>query len=151
MFSKPTDNDGRDRHNHSILQDGVTVKGEILANGDVRLDGTLDGKITATERVTIGATGVVKADVEAGEVVVMGSVEGKIRALRRLELRKGARMIGDVATPVLLIEEGVFFQGTSNMDPEALGNPSLGVLAGGKGGTKTEAVEAEALDASRSR
>jgi cytoskeletal protein CcmA (bactofilin family) len=71
-----------------------------------------------SERLTVGASGVLNADVEAGEVIVMGAVEGTIRAQRRLELRKGARVVGDIAAPILMIEEGVHFHGNCNMRPD---------------------------------
>ena len=117
MFGKGNETASGDRHAHSILQDGLSVQGTLDAKGDVRLDGRLDGKIRVSERLTVGASGVLNADVEAGEVIVMGAVEGTIRAHRRLELRKGARVVGDIAAPILMIEEGVHFHGNCNMRP----------------------------------
>jgi cytoskeletal protein CcmA (bactofilin family) len=146
MFNKATETISRDRHSQSIIQEGVSVKGEVQATGEVRLDGVLEGRISAQERLTIGASGVVRADIDAGEVIVMGSVEGKIRAGRRLELRKGARVIGDVSTPILVIEEGVHFHGNSNMNAEAQ-SPALGVLTGGRGDGKREGTKEDAVDA----
>lgn len=106
-------------HGHSILQEGVLVRGDFEAKGDVRLDGRLEGKMLVSERLTIGPGGVVEADVEAGEVIVMGEFKGRIRAARRIELRKGARVLADLITASLVIEEGVHFHGNSNMDPES--------------------------------
>ncbi len=120
MFGKGSDEGGGDRHGHSIFQQGILVRGEIDAKGEVRFDGRLEGKIKVTGRLTIGSGGILTADVEASEVVVMGRVEGKIRAHRRLELLKGARVDGDVTTPILVVEEGVMFQGNSNMQQEEL-------------------------------
>lgn len=114
---------GSDRHGQSVLQEGVVIRGEIETKGDLRLDGALEGKVRVAERLMIGASGKINAEVEANEVVVMGSVDGSIRARRRLELKKGARVTGDVSTPILVIEEGVFFDGTSKMgDPEKSGS-----------------------------
>jgi len=119
MFGKSTEpavrNSGGEKHNQSILQDGVTIRGDVDAKGDVRLDGCLEGKIRVSERLTIGTGGNVKAEVDASDVIVMGTFEGTIRAKRRLEPRKGARVVGDVSTPVLIIEEGVHFEGHSKM------------------------------------
>ena len=119
MFGKSAEpavrSTGGEKHNQSILQDGVVIRGEVEAKGDVRLDGRLEGKIRVTERLTIGTGGAVKAEVEASEVIVMGKFEGTIRAKRRLELRKGAHVVGDVSTPCLIIEEGVHFEGNSKM------------------------------------
>lgn len=138
MFGKNADSTSLDRHAHSVLQDGMTIVGTVDARGDVRFDGKLEGKITATERVTIGSSGVVTASVEANEVIVMGVVEGSIRARRRLELKKGAKVIGDVSTPVLVIEEGVFFHGNSNMKAEPEPAAFLGTVEGGAQQKKEE-------------
>ena len=117
MFGRGNETASGDRHAHSILQDGMVVQGTLEAKGDVRLDGRLEGKIHVSERLTVGSSGVLHADVEAGEVIIMGVVEGTIRAHRRLELRKGARVVGDIAAPILMIEEGVHFHGNCNMRP----------------------------------
>jgi cytoskeletal protein CcmA (bactofilin family) len=117
MFGKRDETASGDRHAHSILQDGMVVQGVVDAKGDVRLDGHLEGKLHVSERLTVGASGVLNAGVEAGEVIVMGAIEGTIRARRRIELRKGARVVGDISAPILVIEEGVHFHGNCNMQP----------------------------------
>jgi cytoskeletal protein CcmA (bactofilin family) len=120
MFGKSSDapprvSSGGDHHSQSILQEGVVIRGDLEAKGDVRLDGHLEGKIVVTERLTIGTTGNLVAEVEANEVIVMGKFEGSIRARTRLELKKGARVVGEIVTNSLIIEEGVYFEGTSKM------------------------------------
>jgi len=141
MFGKNVEAISNDRHSHSIVQDGMVILGTIDAKGDVRLDGRLDGKITVSERLTIGASGILNADVEAAEIVVMGQVEGSIRASRRLELRKGAKVVGDITTPTLVIEEGVHFHGNSNMQPESETTPILATLPGGAAARSQETEE----------
>jgi len=100
----------------SLIQEGVLLKGEMKAEGDIRLDGSLEGALTSKSRVTVGVTGVVNANIEAAEVLIMGRVRGKVTGHRRVELRKGAHMEGDLTTQALVIEEGVFFQGFSQMN-----------------------------------
>ena len=114
MFGKQEET-GTAGRSQSLIQEGVVIRGEIRAEGDVRLEGTLEGSIRTKSRVIIGGSGVVRADVEAAEILVMGKVNGKLAATRRIELRKGARVEGDLATQSLVIEEGVFFQGKSQM------------------------------------
>jgi cytoskeletal protein CcmA (bactofilin family) len=127
MFGKGNEAVHGDKHAHSILQEGMFVQGSLDAKGDVRLDGRLDGRIRVSERLTVGVSGALTADVEAGEAIIMGSVEGTIRAHRRLELRKGAKVMGDISTPVLMIEEGVHFHGNCNMRPSETASTSLGL------------------------
>lgn len=100
----------------SLILEGVILKGDMKSEGDIRLDGSLDGSISSKSRVTVGATGVVNADIEASEVLIMGKVRGKVTGHRRVELRKGAHVEGDLTTQALVIEEGVFFQGQSHMN-----------------------------------
>jgi cytoskeletal protein CcmA (bactofilin family) len=113
MFGKSTET-GTPR-SQSLVQEGMTIRGDAKVEGDLRLDGVLEGSLLSKAKVTIGATGVVRADIDAAEVLVMGRVTGKITALRRIELRKGAHIEGDLATPALVIEEGVHFQGACQM------------------------------------
>lgn len=119
MFGKTSEVARVDHKGHSILQDGMTIRGDLDAAGDVRLDGRLEGKIKVSERLTVGEGGTVAAEVEAGEVIIMGTIHGNVTAHRRIEIRKGAVVIGDITTPVLVIEEGVRFNGRSNMTEEA--------------------------------
>lgn len=117
----------------SIIQEGMVVRGEMKAEGDIRLDGSLEGSISSRSRVTIGATGVIKADIEADEVLVMGQVQGKITGQTRIELRKGARVEGDLCTQALVIEEGVFFQGFAQMAPPRAAQTKVRPATGGDG------------------
>jgi len=124
MFGKANDaSTPATRHAQSVFQDGVSLTGELDAKGDVRFDGKLKGKLKVSDRLTIGATGDLEADLEAGEVVIMGQFKGTILATRRLELRKGAKVTADITTANLVIEEGVFFQGRSSMHQERVAAP----------------------------
>ena len=112
-----------DRTGQSILQEGVVVRGDMEAKGDVRLDGRLEGRIKTTERLTIGSSGHVVAEIDAKDVIVMGKVEGSIVATGRIELKKGAHIEGDLQSPVLVVEEGVYFDGHSRMGAAAAKPP----------------------------
>ena len=118
----------------SLIQEGVAVRGDMKAEGDVRLDGSLEGSLSSRSRVIVGATGTVHADIEAGEVLVMGKVWGKVVGHRRVELRKGARVEGDLTTQSLVIEEGVFFKGLSQMTAPG---PAGVVSSGSEGRPRT--------------
>lgn len=117
MFGKSTET-GTPR-SQSLVQEGMTIRGDARLDGDLRLDGVLEGSLLSKSKVTIGATGVVRADIDAAEVLVMGKVLGKISALKRIELRRGAHVEGDLSTPSLVIEEGVHFHGACQMSTVA--------------------------------
>lgn len=113
MFGKL--GDGAGSGPHSVIQEGVSVQGRIEADGEIRIDGRLEGSLQCKSRVTVGVSGSVQADIEGSEILVMGRVLGNLIASRRIDLRKGAHVEGDLSSQSLVIEEGVFFQGRSQM------------------------------------
>ncbi len=104
---------------HSVFQDGLWVRGEVESDGDVRFDGKLEGRVSVLGCLTVGASGHLVADVDAEEVIVMGTVRGRIVASKRIELKAGATVEGDLVTPALRIESGVRYNGFADMSPEA--------------------------------
>jgi cytoskeletal protein CcmA (bactofilin family) len=103
----------------SILGENCKFTGDVEAKGTLRIDGVLDGKIEASDTVIVGKGGTVKGEIHAAHAVVSGTVEGNVFAKRKIELESGSRLIGDVETVSLVIEDGVFFEGSSKMRKEA--------------------------------
>jgi cytoskeletal protein CcmA (bactofilin family) len=96
----------------TILGRSVVLKGQLSLNEDLVIDGQFEGSLTVRDRcVTIGPEAVVKSDICAGEVVVLGTVEGNISAERRIEIRKTGRAVGDLLAPGVVIESGAYFKG----------------------------------------
>ena len=83
------------------------------------LNGKLTGEITSADTLIIGEKGVVNATVRAGTLLVSGEVTGNILATVRVELRGTARVFGDVEAPVIVVEEGVLFDGHCRMTKRA--------------------------------
>jgi cytoskeletal protein CcmA (bactofilin family) len=79
------------------------------------LNGKFTGEITSNDTLIIGDKGVVSANIKAGVVLVNGEVVGNILASERVELRGTARVFGDVEAPVIVVEEGVLFEGHCRM------------------------------------
>lgn len=103
----------------SILGENCKFTGDVEARGTLRIDGVLDGKIEASDTVIVGKGGTVKGEIHAAHAVVSGTVEGNIFAKRKIELESGSKVIGDVESISLVIEDGVFFEGTSKMRKES--------------------------------
>jgi cytoskeletal protein CcmA (bactofilin family) len=99
----------------SILGNGCKFTGDVDAKGTIRVDGEFDGKIVSTDSVVVGKGGIVKGEIHASHTAVSGTVEGNIFAKRKVELASGSRLIGDVESMSLIIEDGVFFEGKSKM------------------------------------
>jgi cytoskeletal protein CcmA (bactofilin family) len=97
-------------------------RGDISVSGSARVDGEFEGTIAATESVIVGKSGVVRADVQARDMVVAGIVAGNLVAHDRVELHAGARVDGDIETRTLVVDEGVTFNGKCVM-PEPVAEP----------------------------
>ncbi|MGQ9603344.1 MAG: bactofilin family protein [bacterium] len=105
----------------SILGSGCKFTGDVDAKGTIRIDGEFQGKVVATEGVIVGKTGIVRGEIHSTNVAITGTVEGNIIAKRKVELESGAKLIGDVESMSLVIEDGVFFEGKSKMRREGEG------------------------------
>ena len=101
--------------NITLLAKGVHLKGEIRVEGTVRIDGRLEGEIHTKGQVIIGEDGLVQGMISAGIVVSSGRIKATVNATERVQLLKTAILIGDVHSPVLMMEEGAKIQGTTDM------------------------------------
>jgi cytoskeletal protein CcmA (bactofilin family) len=102
----------------AFIDEGSEIEGKCSFGGTVMLNGTVRGEIVSTDTVIIGEKGVAHASVRAATIVISGQVVGNLVATRRLELRDAARVVGDIETPVVVMEEGVLFQGHCQMIPD---------------------------------
>lgn len=94
----------------------VLIKGQILSKEDLVIDGNVEGSVEAQEnRITIGPNGRVIANIKARDVVVLGQLKGNIEASGRVEIRKGANLIGDIRYSKISIEEGADLRGSLEM------------------------------------
>jgi cytoskeletal protein CcmA (bactofilin family) len=99
----------------AFIDEGSEIEGKYTFTGTVMLNGKLSGEIKTTDTLIIGEKGVVNANIRAGTVVISGEVVGNVLATERVELRGTARVVGDVEAPVVVVEEGVHFEGHCRM------------------------------------
>ena len=98
------------------LGKSVVVKGHLLSGEDLTIDGELEGTIEVLEhRLTIAATGRVRADVNARDIEIWGCIEGKLEAANKVHIRKGARFVGELHAAGLVIEEGGYIRGSIDL------------------------------------
>jgi cytoskeletal protein CcmA (bactofilin family) len=91
----------------------VKVIGQIFSREDLYVDGDVEGTIEALEhKLTIGPNGTVQAAVKAREVVVLGTIKGNVDATEKIEIRKDAKLTGDIRTARIIIEDGAYFKGS---------------------------------------
>ncbi len=85
--------------------------GRFLVKGNMRIDGKFEGQILLVDQLQVGPQARVKTSIQATSVVVEGVVIGNISASRRILLLSTARVLGDVKTPELIIQDGVILEG----------------------------------------
>ncbi len=91
----------------------VLIKGQILSREDLYLDGEMEGTVEVPEhRLTIGPHAKLQASIRAREVVVLGTVNGNVEAVDKLDIRKDAKLVGDIKTGGIVIEDGAYFKGS---------------------------------------
>jgi cytoskeletal protein CcmA (bactofilin family) len=99
----------------AYIDEASEIEGKYTFSGTLMLNGKLTGEIWSDDTLIIGEKGVVHASVRAGVVLVSGEVRGNILGTDRVELRGSARVYGDVEAPVIVVEEGVLFEGHCRM------------------------------------
>ena len=100
----------------TLILPGVTIEGEVTSQEEVVVQGTLRGTLTTADAVSVGAGGVVEADIRAASLSVAGNVTGNVSANERVDIQAGGRVIGDVKASRLTIADGASFKGNVDMD-----------------------------------
>ena len=96
----------------ATLGKSVIVKGQIFSREDLTLDGEVEGTVELQEhRLTVGPNGKVMASVKAREIVVLGTIHGNVEASDKIDIRKEAKLVGDIKTARIVIEDGAYFKG----------------------------------------
>lgn len=111
----------QDSTNVSIgyLQPGTQFEGVLTFDGTLKIGGTFRGEIRSEGTLIVDEGGVVQGEVFVGELVLRGTVEGTVRATKRVSMLSPGFFKGAVSSPNLKIEEGVSFEGTSSTQQDA--------------------------------
>jgi len=118
MFGNNASNTSKnDVHLETIIGTESTFQGTMRSNGSVRIDGKIEGGVSA-EGVILGERAEVQGDISARTVIIGGKVTGNIHATESLELLTKCQVFGDLHAPQLLIAEGAIFEGSCLMASE---------------------------------
>ena len=101
---------------NALLGKGSQFEGKLLFEGTVRIDGKFSGEIVSTDTLIIGEGAEVKANLQVGTLTCLGDFQGEAKASKAVELKAPARVRGNVTTASIVVERGVFFDGTCHMD-----------------------------------
>ena len=99
----------------AVLGKGSRVSGKLAFDGTVRVDGHVEGEISAQGTLVVGEEAVVTAQITGAIVVIRGKVTGDINAKKRVEIRAPGKLFGNIVTPSLVIHDGVIFEGHCSM------------------------------------
>ena len=94
---------------HSIISADLTIKGDLVCTGDLRIEGRVDGDITC-RTLTLGAQPVINSKVTAETVRICGEFTGEVRA-RKVILTDTAKVKGDIYQEIFQLEQGAAFEG----------------------------------------
>src|SRR5580658_6787157 len=160
----------------AVLGKSVIVKGQIFSREDLTIDGEVEGTVELQEhRLTIGPNGKVRASVKARELVVLGTIHGNVETTDKIDIRKEAKLVGDIRTARIVIEDGAYFKGNidivradaarpaaapqpkpqavatspSASSPAASPSPSASSASGATAGSSGPAMAAGASDAKK--
>ena len=107
-----------DRLNRIV--EGTKIVGDLITDSNLRIDGEINGNVVSRSKVVIGESGVVHGDVSCVEADVEGNVTGKLEIEDLLVLREKSKIVGDIMTSKLQIEEGAVFVGSCKMAGHAV-------------------------------
>ncbi|MEO8098818.1 MAG: polymer-forming cytoskeletal protein [Acidobacteriota bacterium] len=110
--SRPVEVPVETSRGNAVLGKSVIVKGQIFSREDLTIDGEVEGNVELQEhRLTVGPNGKVMASIKAREIVIIGTVHGNVEASDKIDIRKDAKLVGDIRTARIVIEDGAYFKG----------------------------------------
>jgi cytoskeletal protein CcmA (bactofilin family) len=114
----------------AALGKNVTVKGQIFAREDLTIDGEVEGTVECHEhRLTIGPNARVQAGLKAREIIIQGSIQGNVDATDKIDIKKEAKLVGDIKTSRIVIEDGAYFKGSIDISKAATTRPAVQTAA----------------------
>ena len=108
---------------NNLIGNGTTIKGEIEAAGDIRVDGTIIGSVKSTGKIVVGQQGVVDGDLICSSADISGHVKGNIRVDELTTLKSTSRTDAELYTKQLFIEVGAIFTGKCDMSQKVAEAP----------------------------
>ena len=105
--------DSPDRLN--VIVEGSKVIGDMITESNLRIDGVVEGNVTVAAKIVIGKTGQINGNLTCGDADIEGKVDGLIKVEGLLSLRSSARIVGEITTSKLQVEEGANFSGNCTM------------------------------------
>ena len=100
----------------SVLGRGSRVRGRVSGEGDLRVEGQIEGDVTLSGELSIDETGSITGDVDAASVTIVGAMQGNVTARGAVTIRAGAKVEGNMGGAEVSLEEGASFTGRIEAD-----------------------------------
>jgi len=121
----PSTHNSPDMRGPAVIGKSVMIKGQIFSREDLTIDGEIDGSVELQEhRLTVVPNGKLQAGVKAREIVVLGAIHGNVEASDKIDIRKDARLVGDIKTARIVIEDGAYFKGSIDIVRPEISKPA---------------------------
>lgn len=104
---------------HSVISKGTVVKGDLLGDDCLRIEGTVEGNIICKNKIITSSGSLVKGQIECATIDVMGKIEGDISCSEDIILRSSCVLIGDVKARAIQVEAGAVFEGSCSIINES--------------------------------
>jgi len=109
----------------NALVKGTVVEGTVRCDNDLRVDGTIKGKLSCQSKVIIGPTGVVEGEIRCQNAVIEGRFKGNLYVTELLNVRESAEVDGEITTQKLIVQSGAKFNATCKMELGATSNGTV--------------------------
>lgn len=109
---------------YNALTAGSKIIGTIIADSDIRIDGSVEGTLNCVGKVVIGESGHFKGDITCQNAEIMGHVDGTIKVKQTLAMRAKSNLKGEITTQTLIVEPNAVFNGTCSMGANAAPAPA---------------------------
>jgi cytoskeletal protein CcmA (bactofilin family) len=122
VFTKTEDQ----RDLNGFLDRGSRMQGDLTFEASFRVDGNFQGSVRSSGRLVVGEGGEVEGEIHVGHLLVTGEVRGSVEAGEQIHIAPGGRLLADITTPSLRIEDGAVFEGKCVMQREKKGGGRSG-------------------------
>ncbi len=102
----------------NTIGQGTTIIGDVITNGDVRIDGQINGKLQSSGRVIVGTTGQIEGEIECRNGDLSGLINANIKVTELLILKASVKLTGNISTGKLAVEPGAEFTGHCSMESQ---------------------------------
>ena len=116
----------KDKQIVTVIGPEVSLEGKLYSKEGLRIDGSLKGRIECENTLIVSGTARIQADIVSDDIFVAGEIRGNVTGKNIVEVTRGGRIIGDIATPNLVMEPGAFFEGKCNMNHQRNDDDLLG-------------------------